>query len=87
MARQTTAVRALGAVRLAVGAALIAAPGLAGRRDDAGFHLLIRTIGIRDFVIGAGTMLAGAPATQHWGRAALASDTLDIVAGAAALPK
>ncbi len=87
MLRSESAVRALGAVRLLAGVTLLAAPQLAGRRDDPGFHLLVRTIGIRDAVIGAGTVLASDADARHWGRIGLASDSIDIVAGAAALPR
>lgn len=80
-------VKALGALRLAVGLALIAAPRAISRNEDPSFALLIRTIGIRDAVLGAGAVLAPAGAASSWGRAGLASDSLDVLAGAAALPR
>ncbi|WP_207006470.1 hypothetical protein [Nocardioides aromaticivorans] len=82
----TGAVRALGAARLAVGIALLAAPRLVGRDDDPSFQLLMRTIGVRDLVVGAGTVLAPGASAVHWGRSALASDSLDMVVGAASVP-
>ncbi len=82
----TSRIRAFGVVRLAVGAGLVAAPRLLSRTDDASFALLVRTVGIRDVVLGAGSALAGPDSARLWGAMTLASDTLDVVAGAIATP-
>jgi hypothetical protein len=77
----------MGWLRAGVGVALIAAPGtamrLGGRPGASGAELLLlRTIGIRDLVLGAGTVVAarsGDGAAGRWTAAGLASDTLDAV--------
>src|SRR5712692_8864342 len=71
-----TSYETMGWLRTAVGIVLIVAPGapmrLAGRQEPNGADmLLMRTIGIRDLVLGLGTV------------AALASDSLDAVASLA----
>ncbi len=76
--------RAVGIVRLLVGVALIAAPRRIGRSAEPGPVLLMRTIGIRDLVIGAGTASAPDASVAAWGTAALASDSLDMMAGSLA---
>ena len=56
------AARAVAAGRVAVGAALLLAPGLAGRAwigDDAqrpAVHAIVRALGIRDLILGALTL-------------------------------
>jgi hypothetical protein len=76
----------MGWLRMGVGVALIAAPGtamrLGGRPDASGAELLLlRTIGIRDLVLGAGTVVAArsgdAGGVGRWTAAGLASDSLD----------
>jgi hypothetical protein len=77
----------MGWLRAAVGVALIAAPAapmrLSGREEPTGAGvLLMRTIGIRDLVLGLGTVAAarsvGDPGdARRWTVAALASDSLD----------
>lgn len=79
-------IRAFGLVRLAVGASLIAAPRFLTRTNDPSFALLVRTVGIRDLALGAGSVLAVGEGARLWGAVTLASDTLDVVAGAAATP-
>ncbi|MFC5727554.1 MULTISPECIES: hypothetical protein [Nocardioides] len=79
-------IRAMGLVRLAVGASLIAAPRLLTRTNDPSFALLVRTVGIRDVVLGAGSALSAKDGAALWGAVTLASDTLDVVAGAVATP-
>ena len=83
----------MGWLRGAVGVALIAAPRpflrLSGAGDPTGPEvLLLRTIGIRDLVLGVGTVLAARNGdgrdARRWTAAGLASDALDVVAGAAA---
>jgi hypothetical protein len=78
----------MGWLRAGVGIALIAAPGaptrLMGRPalDGAGM-LLMRTIGIRDLVLGLGAVAAARSddvrEARRWAAAALASDSLDSV--------
>jgi len=76
----------MGWLRTAVGAALIAAPGvpmrLSGREEPTSAGLLLmRTIGVRDLVLGLGTVAASrsgdADDAVRWTGAALASDSLD----------
>ena len=82
----------MGWLRTAVGIALIAAPGvpmrLAGQKDPAGADiLLMRTIGIRDLVLGSGTVAAARSDdvrdVRRWTATALASDSLDVAASLA----
>jgi hypothetical protein len=82
----------MGWLRAGVGIVLIAAPGaptrLAGRPapDGAGM-LLMRTVGIRDLVLGLGAVAAArsddVKDVRRWTAAALASDSLDAVASLA----
>jgi len=78
----------MGWLRAGVGIALIAAPKvpmrLAGGTEPTGAAvLLMRTIGIRDLVLGLGTVAAAtsgmAGDVSRWNSAALASDSLDTV--------
>jgi hypothetical protein len=80
----------MGLARTAVGLALLAAPAtalrLSRRAAPTGASiLLMRTIGIRDVVIGIGTVSAGRGGThddtRRWLRAGLTSDTMDVAAG------
>ena len=73
--------------RMVVGAALLLAPGWAGRRwigepaDDPAVKVLTRALGVRDLVIGLGAVIAldrGAPA-RGWFEAAALSDAVDLV--------
>jgi hypothetical protein len=77
---------AMGWLRAAVGVGLMAAPAvplrLAGREEPtAASVLLMRTIGIRDLVLGLGTVAAARSDDvrdiRRWTMAALASDSLD----------
>ena len=79
----------MGWLRTAVGAALIAAPGpflrLSRREQPTGASvLLLRTIGIRDLVLGLGTVAAArseqAGDVRRWTTVTLASDSLDVLA-------
>jgi len=79
---------AMGWLRAAVGVALIAAPAapmrLSGREEPTSAGLLLmRTIGIRDLVLGLGTVAAARSDEiqdfRRWNAAALASDSLDTV--------
>jgi hypothetical protein len=87
-----TSYETMGWLRTAVGVALIAAPAapmrLAGRTEPTGADLLLmRTIGIRDLVLGLGTIAAARSPdvsdVRRWTAAALASDSLDVVASLA----
>jgi hypothetical protein len=80
-------IHAMGVLRAAVGVALLAAPKAIGRSDDPTSALLMRTIGVRDLVLGVGAATASGPAAVHWGKAVLASDSIDVVVGTAAIPK
>lgn len=78
----------MGWLRALVGVALVVAPEapmrLAGSEEPTGASvLLMRTIGIRDLVLGLGTVVAARSAeagdVARWNSAALASDSLDTV--------
>lgn len=83
----TSLIRAIGGLRLTVGLALLAAPKTLTQLDDPATVLLIRTIGVRDLVLGAGTVAAPDEAVTHWGAVGLASDSIDIVVGGLSTPK
>lgn len=79
---------AMGWLRTAVGVALILAPAvpmrMAGGDEPSGSSvLLMRTIGIRDLVLGLGTVNAARSGNSddvgRWIRATLASDSIDTV--------
>jgi len=87
-----TSYETMGWLRAAVGIALIVAPGapmrLSGRPEPAGADLLLmRTIGIRDLVLGLGTVAAARSDdvrdVRRWTTDALASDSLDSAASLA----
>jgi hypothetical protein len=73
------------AARCAVGAAMILAPGRLFRPGSGTETLLMRTIGIRDLVLGSGacaTLASGSPGEfRRWAIAGLLSDSADIVTG------
>jgi hypothetical protein len=79
----------MGWLRTAVGAALIVAPKVpmrfSGREEPTGASvLLMRTIGIRDLVLGLGTVTAarsndGNEGVRRWTSMAMASDSIDTV--------
>jgi hypothetical protein len=84
----------MGWLRTSVGVALMAAPGapirLAGTESPtASALLLMRTIGIRDLVLGLGTVTAARSNDQgdsrRWVQATLASDSLDTFVSLVAL--
>jgi hypothetical protein len=84
----------MGWLRTSVGAVLMVAPGtpmrLASDESPTGAALLLmRTIGIRDLVLGLGTVSAaqslGQSDTRRWVKATLASDALDTVVSLAAM--
>ena len=83
----------MGWARAAVGTGMALAPGaflrLSGREAPTPVSvLLMRTIGIRDLVLGAGTIAAARRGNDeeltHWTSAGLASDSLDVLASVAA---
>jgi hypothetical protein len=87
-----TSYEAMGWLRTAVGIALIVAPAapmrLSGQQEPTGADvLLMRTIGIRDLVLGLGTVAAArsndARDARRWTTTALASDSLDTAASLA----
>jgi hypothetical protein len=91
MSWQARPARVIGYLRAAVGMGLIMAPRAAARlqadQSPTGTTvLLIRTIGIRDLVLGAGTVAAaqaaGDEGVRRWITFGLLSDALDVVAGA-----
>jgi hypothetical protein len=84
----------MGWLRTSVGLALMVAPGapmrLAGTESPTSAALLLmRTIGIRDLVLGLGTVTAAQSDDEadarRWTKATLASDTLDTVVSLAAM--
>jgi hypothetical protein len=84
----------MGWLRTSVGVALMIAPGapmrLAGTESPTGAALLLmRTIGIRDLVLGLGTVSASQTTDEadarRWILATLASDSLDTVVSLAAM--
>lgn len=84
----------MGWLRAAVGVALIAAPAapmrFSGREQPtAASMLLMRTIGIRDLVLGLGSVAAARADTgsdaRRWSTAVLASDSLDTAASLASI--
>ena len=84
----------MGWLRTSVGVALMVAPGapmrLAGTEAPTGAALLLmRTIGIRDLVLGLGTVSASRTHDQsdarRWLQATLASDALDTVVSLAVM--
>jgi hypothetical protein len=84
----------MGWLRAAVGVALMAAPGvplrLASHEDpSAASIVLMRTIGIRDLVLGLGTVAAARSERTsdvgRWTAAGLASDSLDTAVSLASM--
>ena len=80
-------VRAFAAVRIAIGAAALVAPGLGVRKwlgpdsDGPGARLLMRMAGGRDVALGIGTLFAvrhGSP-VRGWLEAGMLADTTDLV--------
>lgn len=89
-----TSYETMGWLRTAVGIALVAAPGapmrLSGQQEPTGADLLLmRTIGIRDLVLGLGAVTAARSSNvrdvRRWTATALASDSLDSAASLASL--
>lgn len=92
--RASTLGTVVGALRTGVGIGMIAMPGPvlragAGTEPSGDMVLLTRTIGVRDLVLGAGTMSGcradDRAAARRWVAAGLCSDVLDLVIGAASV--
>jgi len=92
---RTTRGELMGWLRIGVGVAIIAAPGpvlrFSSREVETGAsRLLLRTIGIRDLVIGMGTVRAARSgdrdAATSWIMAGLVSDSLDTVTSLLSIP-
>jgi hypothetical protein len=87
-----TSAETMGWLRAAVGVGLMAAPAvpmrLSGREEPTSAGLLLmRTIGVRDLVLGLGSVAAARSGTQQdtrrWSTAVLASDSIDVAVSAA----
>ena len=83
----STAIRQAGLGRVGVGALLLAKPDSAygwvgGEADGRGAQVLVKALGIRDLVIGAGiTATAGdTKALRPWLLAGIAADSVDFAA-------
>src|SRR3954453_810198 len=82
----------LGAIRLGVGAALVAAPGWAGRiwvgpgSDGPGSKVFARAVGARDVALGIRILQAASDgdSAQPWMRAGFVADIADAAATALA---
>jgi hypothetical protein len=94
LAVPTISTATMGWLRTSVGMSLMVAPGapmcLAGTESPTGAALLLmRTIGIRDLVLGLWTVSAARSNDQsdarRWVKATLASDALDTVVSLAAM--
>jgi len=90
--RDTDIARSTAVCRIAIGAGLLAAPGLAarlwvgGHARETSARLFARAVGARDIAIGAGTLIAlanGEPA-RRWLQAGLLADATDLGATLAA---
>jgi hypothetical protein len=90
-AQASTSILALvAAARVAVGAAMILAPSRIFSPGSGTETLLMRTIGIRDVVLGSGACAAWARGEggelQRWATVGLASDGADFVTGLRSKP-
>ena len=78
------------AARVGVGVAMILAPGWFYRQGSGTEMLLMRTIGIRDVVLGSGACAAWASGAggefRRWASAGLLSDGADVVTGLRSRP-
>jgi hypothetical protein len=90
-AQASTSILALvAAARVAVGVAMIVAPSRIFSPGTGTETLLMRTIGVRDVVIGSGACAAWARGEagelQRWATVGLASDSADFVTGLRSKP-
>jgi hypothetical protein len=82
--------RASAVGRVGFGIGLLAAPRLLTRAwigddaDRAGAQVLTRLLGVRDLVIGAGTLVADDPDRRRWLAAAVVADATDLTVTLAA---
>jgi hypothetical protein len=78
------------AARVAVGAAMLLAPGRFFKPESGTETLLMQTIGIRDLVIGTGACAAwlrgGDGELRGWATAGLLSDSADLLLGLRSRP-
>jgi hypothetical protein len=77
------------AARVAVGAAMLLAPGRFFKPESGTETLLMQTLGIRDVVLGSGgcvTWLRGGREFRRWAAAGLVSDSADLVLGLRSKP-
>ncbi|MCW2660326.1 MAG: hypothetical protein JWP83_1478 [Mycobacterium sp.] len=89
MARQnslgTAALATVAGARICVGVAMIVVPGRFFKQASGTETLLMRTIGIRDVVIGTGACAAlgagGGGEFRRWASMGLLSDSADVIAG------
>jgi hypothetical protein len=81
----TTALATVAAARICVGVAMILVPGRFFKQASGTETLLMRTIGIRDVVIGTGACAAlgasGGGEFRRWASMGLLSDSADVIAG------
>jgi hypothetical protein len=81
----TLALVTVAAARICVGVAMVLVPGRFFKQASGTETLLLRTIGIRDVVIGSGACAAlagdGGVAFRRWASMGLLSDSADVVAG------
>ena len=83
----TSALVTVAAARVCVGAAMVLVPARFFKQASGTETLLMRTVGIRDVVIGAGACVALAGGARvefrRWASMGLFSDSADVVAGLA----
>ena|ERR1700675_2015437 len=81
----TLALVTVATARICVGVAMVLVPGRFFKQASGTETLLMRTIGIRDVVIGSGACAAlaggGGVAFRRWASMGLLSDSADVVAG------
>jgi hypothetical protein len=76
--------------RLGFGAGMLLAPArlsrpwIGGEAAGSGTQVVVRSLGARDLVIGAGALVSRGPDRQHWLLAAVVSDATDLIASLAA---
>jgi hypothetical protein len=81
----TAALATVAAARISVGVAMILVPGRFFKQASGTETLLMRTVGIRDVVIGTGACAALAAGAgrefRRWASMGLLSDNADVIAG------
>lgn len=80
-----TTLAIVAAARVAVGVAMVLVPGRFFKLGSGTETLLVRTVGIRDVVLGSGACVAWAGGSagefRRWASMGLLSDSADVVAG------